>query len=323
MTEASSTGDGTPRHEQNDDLTTIKLIGPKTQDWLRQSFNVHTFKDLAALSVDEIHARLQLDGKTVARAVIGEWIAQAAKAVEAAASADRPAEPARQLQNTASERETSAASGGWQPFASFVVEFQAHGQSGERRTLAHHIEEDRDETWPGIEGEKLGRWMVHSIGDERQQEGELPQPEKEAPIDAALTVFSPTIVEIVGIWMVQPPQAGTPLYTRGEAHPSFVRGGQPFALEASFELTGPGAADTAASGAQYRAQFYAHNLSTAGNTHLGDTAHDVTSADRLSYSALLPDATLAPGVYRLDCIAILEGATVRPGHCRIPLFQVV
>ena len=60
-----------------DDLTMIKGIGPARQRWLKESLDVRTFGDLAALSADEIESRLKADRQIASRETIEAWIAQA------------------------------------------------------------------------------------------------------------------------------------------------------------------------------------------------------------------------------------------------------
>ena len=42
-----------------DDLTAIMGIGQARQIWFRETLNVQTYRDLAALSIDEIDSRLK------------------------------------------------------------------------------------------------------------------------------------------------------------------------------------------------------------------------------------------------------------------------
>lgn len=63
--------------KEYDTLTSIKGISRARQQWLRDSFNVRTFADLAALSPDEIEAQLKAEGRNATRRDVEEWIAQA------------------------------------------------------------------------------------------------------------------------------------------------------------------------------------------------------------------------------------------------------
>ena len=45
-----------PGMENGNDLTAIKGIGPARQQWFKESLNVSTYEDLAALSAEEVEA---------------------------------------------------------------------------------------------------------------------------------------------------------------------------------------------------------------------------------------------------------------------------
>lgn len=76
-------------NRKSDDLTKINGIGPVRQEWLRESLDVYTFRDLAVLSVDEIESRLKTEGKIISRSEIEAWIDQAQELALTAASSVR------------------------------------------------------------------------------------------------------------------------------------------------------------------------------------------------------------------------------------------
>ncbi|MBZ0283708.1 MAG: hypothetical protein K8L97_23425 [Anaerolineae bacterium] len=128
-----------------DELTAIKGIGASRQKWLQKTFNVQTYHDLANLSAEEIESRLKAEGKIVSHAEIETWIAQAQHLATVAVKND-----------------------GWQPIASFVVEFQEHEtETGivEQRTKVHHVESDHTSLWAGIQQNQLCHWMIEQLGD--------------------------------------------------------------------------------------------------------------------------------------------------------------
>jgi hypothetical protein len=311
------------RDREDDDLTVVKGIGPARRRWLRESFNVRTFHDLAALSVDEIGSQLKAAGQITSRLEIAEWIAQAQ---ELAASVNQSSQ--RDVGSTEAEAEEKANSpvreDDWKPVASFVVEFQVRqfeGQAEEQRTTVHHMEADRGETWPGIEGEQLCQWMLGQAGRKLQQE-----PEEGFPVETRPAAARAVTVEITQVQAFQPPQADTPIGTgrAGQPFSGFVRSGEPFALEASFGLAGPAAAEVAKTQVTYHAQLHAWNRSTGERTYLGDTKPDTLVEGKLSpYKAVLPEITLQQGMYHLRILTTLQGVRTAPGYLEVPLFQVV
>ena len=147
-----------------DDLTQIKGIGPARQQWLRASFHIRTFQDLAALTIDEIEAQLKAVGQIASRRHIDQWLVQAKQLLVAHDQTARQVAGSAESANTAAG--TQPGKGDWKPFASFVVEFQTHTREGhiqEQRTKVHHIEGDTCAHWPGIETERLSWWMLEQM----------------------------------------------------------------------------------------------------------------------------------------------------------------
>jgi hypothetical protein len=314
-----------------DDLTAIKGIGPARQRWLKESLNVHSYRDLAALPADEMESQLKADGQVISRGEIDSWVAQAR---ELALAADPPAKGVeladtkvgRKVGSPARERE-------WQPFASFVVEFQARepkGRAVERRTMVHHMEADRSETWPGIEGKRLCRWILGQLTKETRQENDVGAPIGESPavgspVGAQPAETLPVTVRITQLRAFQPPQTDMPsaIGEVGRPFQGIVRGDEPFALAACLALAGPAAYEITKKQATYRAQFYACNLPTGERTHLGDTKPETLIEGKLSYTAVLKDVSLPRGMYRLRVATTLQDVRTAPGYLEVPLLQVV
>ncbi len=302
---------------KQDDLTVIKGIGPARQRWLKEVLGVHTWKDLAALSADEIEARLKTEGQVVSRNEIERWLAQARDLAARPIEEIGPAETKEPL--------VAAIDGEWKPFASFVVEFQARQGAGRQevhRTTVHHMEADRSERWPGIETTQLCQWMLDQISEHIRPELEAEPPAETEPVAASY----PVSVEMTRVQAFQPADADMPV-GRGEAGEPFlgiVRSDQPFALQISFTLSRPAVvAELADRQITYRAQFHAHSLSTGVTTHLGDVGPLPVVAGKRSYTAALPAVSLGPGMYRLQIVASLQGIPSTVGYLEVPLFQVV
>ncbi|MGD8270955.1 MAG: helix-hairpin-helix domain-containing protein, partial [Desulfobacterales bacterium] len=109
------------KKKKYDDLTKIKGIGLHRQQWLKKSFGVCTFSDLAALTIDEIETRLKSERSGVGRKTIEFWIDEAKELAEAA-SPERGMEAA----TVESGGGASLPSGEtqWNSLASFQVDFQ-------------------------------------------------------------------------------------------------------------------------------------------------------------------------------------------------------
>ena len=108
------------KKKKYDDLTEIKGIGLHRQQWLKGSFGVCTFSDLAALTVDEVESRSKTEGGGVGRKAIEGWIDEAKALVEAASP-----EPKLEAAAVESGGGASIPSGetNWNSLASFRVDF--------------------------------------------------------------------------------------------------------------------------------------------------------------------------------------------------------
>ena len=340
-----------------DNLTMIKGIGPARQRWLKESLDVQTFGDLAALSVDEIESRLKADKQIASRETIEAWIAQAdrhkvsAKRAEKrtraskGTKAKKEGKPSAQGSKTTSppvksvegddggKAQSPTGKDGWKPFASFVVEYQERiieGQVIEYRTTAHHMETDMGTNWPGIEGEKHCRWMLEQLDDRIGQEP-IQESVKEEPVaqervaEPIPAVRLPVKVEISQIRAFQPQQADYPVGTGKPDQPfdGHLRSHEPFALEILFNLVGRGAADLTKEHVVFRARAYVQDQSTGKSIHLGDVGPGALVKGELAYTAILPDVTMPPGTYRLFALVTLQAVAVSPDFVMLPEFKVV
>ncbi len=211
----------------------------------------------------------------------------------------------------------------WKSFASFVVVFQVRqpkDQTEEQRIKVHHKESDKHEKWPGIEGEQPWRWMLDQLGEKVQQ---VPQSERLTEVQPAAA--SPVTVEIAQVRVFQRPQAETPIAIgkAGRQFQGFVRSGEPFALEVSFELAGPGAADIVKRQATYSAQFHVRNLTTRAKIFLGDAETAPLVAGVAPYTAMITQESLQPGLYRLQALVTLQSTPPIVGYLKVPMLQVV
>lgn len=149
---AQPTSTRKPNNDSYDDLTVISGIGEARQTWIREAFAVRTYADLAALSVDEIAARLKQDHKVVSAEAIEAWIAQA-----------------NQLARQPEAQEK------WKVFATFVVEFEDDGE-GIYRTRVHHMEHDQTRQWAGSEPHNVSDWISAQLGLKLQEQTEIVSP---------------------------------------------------------------------------------------------------------------------------------------------------
>ena len=229
----------------------------------------------------------------------------------------------------------SKSEGKWKSTDVFIVEFQVlevEGRPEKQQIIAEHIEV-RDGTWQDkvtgesqeVKHEELYRWVRKKLGARMPELKELPVEVPPAAAAAPPTAAPPVKVEVTRICAFQPPGAETPTAVGEAGNPfsSFVSSGEPFALEVSFELGGPAAADIVKRRTTYSAQFHVHNLTTRAKTSLGDTKAAPLVAGEPPYTARLPQASLQPGVYRLWALVTLQSTPPSMGYLEVPMLQVV
>lgn len=352
--------------KKSDDLTRIKGIGLVKQKWLRESFNIHTFQELAKLSVDEVESRLKTKGHTASKSEIEGWIAQSQSLATAElssrqfvessyreeeqcsnlptqenelsqqvmaladAEADNPLDCSNQESESYQQVIVSPHAAAkvnvspltpqdeWQTFASFRVEFQSRtieGQGEEQRTIVHYLEANKVQTWFEIGADQLQEWMLEQISEQMCQSLAA-----ESPV-AAL----PITLEITQIQAFQANQTTKPMVVEkgNRVFPHPLSHETPFALEVGFNLTGLTALHLTNKQVGYYAQFHVRNRMTGEVIHLGDTEPATLTKGQLSYTAVLNEITLEPGVYRLQAVVKLQCVPVTLGSFKVPLLQVV
>jgi hypothetical protein len=311
-----------------DDLTVITGISEKTQQLLRDQFNVRTYHDLANLSSAEI-SRLKTKLIPPLRHYVNGWIDEAQEL-----AGQSPRQVAESADAEAGEKDNSPATESeWKPFAAFFVELQGReieGQAEERRIEVSHMpvkdgawQEDKRTEPIVIEGERLYQWMQNQVGDRMPQ---APEPlEEEPPVEAKPAPAPPVTVEITQIQAFQPPQAATAIGIGRADHPlsGFVRSDEPFALEVSFGLAGPGADAIVKRRIKYNAQFHVRNLTTKEKSSLGDTQIALLVEGEAPYEALLPPTSLQPGLYHLWALVTVHSTPPSIGYLEVPMLQVV
>ncbi|HEY9612231.1 hypothetical protein [Allocoleopsis sp.] len=206
----------------------------------------------------------------------------------------------------------------WRKFASFRVEFQSRiteEQGEEQRTIIHYIEANKFQTWSEIGADQLQEWMLEQISEQMCQSLAA-----ESPV-----AVPPITLEITQIRALQAHQTPRPMVVAkgNRVFPYPLSYETPFALEVGFNLTGLTALHLTNKQVEYYAQFHVRNRMTGEVIHLGDTESATLTKGQLSYTAVLADITMEPGVYRLQAIVKLQCVPVTLGSFKVPLLQVV
>lgn len=306
-----------------DDLTVIGGIGAVRQRWLRESLHVHTYKDLAALTADEIETQLKADGRQIPpQGVIEKWLV---RAHELAANDDEPlaveVEPGDD--KAVGEANLLTREDGWKPLASFVIEFQAReldGQAEECRTAVHHMEADNGTIWPGVESDLLCPWILDQIRDDPRL-----GPPKHGDAKASPRKELSVKIRILEVRVFQPSGSDTAIHTvgAGVGFEGSVKGNEPLRFEVDFELTGPAASKAAAKQITCIAQCYAYSKANKTSVHLGDSEPVCCEEKRFDYTLALPEITLQEGDYRLWILVTHGGALATPDFVEFLAFRAV
>jgi hypothetical protein len=206
----------------------------------------------------------------------------------------------------------------WRSFASFKVEFQLRQIERlvkEQRIIVQYLEADKCQAWSSLENDRLQQWMLDQIIERMQDLSEA-----ESPVGA-----SPVVLEIDHIQAFQSSQTYRSMVAKpgNRLFAGSISSEQPFALKITFSLAGLNAANLTKKPIAYFAQFYVRNRITEIVTHLGDAESGTLLEGQLSYTAMLPETFLQPGVYRLEAIVKLQGVSAAPASFKIPLLQVV
>ncbi len=311
--------------DNGNDLTAIKGIGPARQQWFKESLNVSTYEDLAALSAEDVETRLKAEGRIASRGEIEQWIAQASQ--WATENAQEPRAEVPENSNPSKMVNAALKVDGWKPFASFVVEFrerQLGDQPVEKQTIVHHVESDTGQTWLGLEKRLLCQWMIDQISEEDAEVGESKAADVEVSEKKAASTARriPAELKVNQVCIYQPPDSERPVATglTGESFEGWIEAQMPFSLEAKCELSGPAAAEAADGELKYQALYFA-SAQTGKDVQIGDSQTAMLAVDQTSYQAILPEATLQPGLYHLRVVAKIEGAA-RLGYAQISGLQV-
>jgi hypothetical protein len=305
-----------------DDLTAVKGIGEKRQQWLQEALGVKTYQDLARLSVDEIESQLKADGHVASRSVIEDWIQQAH---DFAGMADRPLQ--KEVSETAVMPKQPSE---WQPAASFVVEFQTRTVEGlkELRTSVHYMEEDSNASWPGIEQEQLGRWMKSQVSKKIRPSDPTAvisiaedEPDELEPGEA-----TPVKVEIKQLHVFQPPGLKTPTGVAKPGRPfmGLIKGNEPCEFEVACELIGsPKTTEAAKQANNYRIQLQARNLSSGITTQVEMGEKEVLMTGNDSFTMPLAKTSLQPGMYRFGVVVRENRPLSSINYLELPVLHVV
>lgn len=292
--------------KQFDDLTVINGIGEARQAWLQENLDITTYADLAALSADTVEAALRANRRFAARDLIEEWV-ETAEDLAAEQERESAVPPSRQTRFEV-----------WQPFASFVVEFQERklaGQPKEQRTKVHYMETDTETIWQGLAHADLSAWIKQQVGEPEP----IVVPEAEPAIaKRPLSPAEPIKITVEQLVAWQPTQSATPqlVYEAERPFSGYLQAECPFTATLNLSLDVVPKAETT-----FAAELHARNLSTGKNVPLRLSVASVKSGMKM-ITAVLDEGRLPAGLYRFGLL-FKQNQPRNIQFVELPRFQVV
>lgn len=318
-----------PSGLEYDDFTAIKGIGIARSQWLQESFDIHTYQELASLKVSKIETQLKAEGKIVARSAIEDWIEQARQlsSVTNTHLSIRHGAPSSDLVHKIN---TTANQNGWMPFASFLVYFQSREVKAEDlvyQTLVHYMEKDHETSWPGIEVSSVCDWMSEQIREQIEilKSGGAKETIEEKK--AVLSEIEPPDIKIERVSIYQPASAHTPVHriTQGEEadFKDELQANESFRFVVDCTLR-DAAKQVSKAELTCLARCYVYDKLSKMNALLAESDHQILKTDKFDYSFKIPETSLSAGSYRIILtVTSLEASRLIPDFLEFISLNVV
>ncbi len=326
------------RTQVHDDLKKIPGLGEACQKWLAEVLGVRTYKDLAALSFEEIEP-IKAKIKSIDLELANKWPEEAKERAAKQANLSNLAaveNPITQVGNPSGKENDNEESIGpksqdkpWKSIAMFMVEFRKRRldeQTVEHQTKVKYLETEECDTWDGIEIQQIGSWMVKqagsklyhglletlTVGSESEQGMDEDLPERIALTLTELRFYQPTGVE--AWWSSRKDE---------KQYAGVIQADQSFDVVFTLEIDDQMTEIIRKQEIAYQVQFFLQNRDTKEKVHIGDTQPDFLCEEQTHYSAELTGIMLRPGTYRLQAVVISEVKSVVPSYFELPRFHVV
>ena len=306
-------------------------MSPSLEGWLRESFGVQTFADLAALSCDVVEARARKEHRRFA-GQIRDVLARTRRRVRAQLL-ELPEREASMVEPRRAEPSPRTTDPEWQEFASFFVYFERKIRNGveerrtvvKQRTAVHHMETGEQSQWSGIAPHDACEWMLSRIPTEREA-APKDDPTTNA-VSAAPPAASPggvVFAHLERVQVYQPAHGSSAqvLMSEGQIFPSYVSAQTPFGLEASFGLTGAGVPAAPGGSVSCKVAFNVRNLSTSAVTALGTMSAPIVAPATLG-SARIAVTGLKVGEYSLQIVITASDGYSGGGSGEVPFLRIV
>ena len=314
--------------DEHDDLTSIKGIGPKGADALREILGVASFGDLAASSPEDVRrAHLSAGIPRPSEDVASVWIAEARQKAGGDARARAKPEP----KVVSGDSQTTTAVHDWESYATFMVEFQTRDRVHrivERQVVVREPETDIGESFSLEQGAEAFDWMRQQLASGHRLGDATPPASGPASSDEANESDAPESVwpgvRIDHVELYQPPKSQIPLARADEDHPNLgvARVKEPVVLRIEFVRDSLEGTDDSDADVTYVGEIYIQAWDSGAAVHIGPTAPAPLVADTERYAVEIRHAFDAPGLYRAQCVITLSTEPPTSELLEIPLLQV-
>lgn len=226
----------------------------------------------------------------------------------------------------------------WKVLKRFTIAFQSRkiGDRAEYQTLVTSEDAQQQQSWSGLADPKLRQWLRQQIADSIVAKY-VPAPESPEPL-ADSTPQKPATLSKAAYVQLEIDQ----LIVRQDARPKAyivvspaklkesgsmvvdsLMSHEPFSIEVAFRLVGQPELQFTSHPITYKAVFYAQSRITGKHYALGETKPQTWIEGQATYSAILEDTMLEPGIYRLQALATLKGIQANHAFLEMPLVQVM
>jgi Helix-hairpin-helix domain len=283
-----------------DDLTRIRGINTKIANRLYNA-GILTFAKLAAMSADEIFARIGAQSGTSAETITRrDWIGQARDLASEPEPRSKPGpESPQELRDS-----TIAESNGLRR-ADFAVTLQLNAGNSVIQTHIMHMQSGSEEMWDGWVEERLLSFFIQraylslaepavmaaAAGAGAQQAMTVANPAQAFQLQSSKTVSSHKLEVMT---------------SDSNLNSQLLRHNQPFKVRLSLDLARDGIRITTpgASPLAYTATVYAKNFSSKHPQMLGEVCGAITPAENVTLD--IGRLTLPQGAYRLGASVIIN-----------------
>ena len=290
-----------------DDLTLIRGINTKVANRLYNA-GILTFAKLAAMSADEISARIGAQSGTSAETINRrDWIGQARDLASEPELGSKPeSESPQELRNSATTESDGLSR------ADFAVRLQLNAGNSVIQTHVMHMQSGGEEMWDGWVEERLLSFFIQR-SSLALAEPAVSAPATDAGAQRAMTAANPAQAFQLQASKTISSHKLEVMTSDSNLNSKLLRHNQPFKVRLSLDLAREGISTTSgASPLAYTATVYAKNFSGKYKQMIGELCGAIRPAEDITLD--VGGLTLPQGAYRLGASVIINLTCEEPGR---------